>query len=115
MPCWGLGGNFLPADPSQNVAYVISSLGIIIGSALLAAWFARQRRGTVAVGFALFALAEGILLSGLFQSANTSTDHVANAFAAGAAFYAVALPLASVPPAFPLWTCIAGALYPTTR
>jgi hypothetical protein len=107
----GLGGSFLPAGPPHNIAHAISSLGIIMGSALLTAWFARQGRDTVAIGFALLALAEGILLSGLFLSANTPTAPAAYAsFAAGVALYPVALLLASIPPAFPIWTRIAGAL-----
>jgi hypothetical protein len=49
--------------------------------------------------------------TGLFLSASTPTDPGAYAsFAAGVALYAVALLLASIPPAFPLWTRIAGAL-----
>jgi hypothetical protein len=107
----GFGGGFIHAGQEQNVVYVISSLGIIMGTALLAVWFARQRRDTVAIGLALLALAEGILLPGLFLSASTPTDPGAYAsFAAGVALYAVALPLASVPPAFPLWSRIVGTL-----
>ncbi len=107
----GFGGNFIHVGQAQNVVYVISSLGIIMGSALLTTWFARQGRDTVAIGCALLALAEGILLSGLFLSANTPTAPAAYAsFAAGVALYPVALLLASVPPAFPIWTHIVGAL-----
>lgn len=102
----GFGGNFIHVGPAQNVVYAISSLGIIMGSARFAAWFARQGRDTVAVGFALLALAEGVILSG-----GTPSDPGASAsFAAGTALYAVALLLASLPPAFPLWTRIVGAL-----
>lgn len=106
----GFGGNFLPAGPLQNVAYTLSSLGIIMGSALLAAWFARREHTMVAVGFALLALAESIMLSGLFLLASTPTFPGAYTFAAAVALYAVALPLASVPSAFPIWTRIAGVL-----
>jgi hypothetical protein len=107
----GFGGKFFPAGPPRNVAHALSSLGIIMGSALLAAWFARQGKSTVSVGFALLALAEGIILSGLFLLASTPTfPGVAYTFAAGVALYAVALPLASVPRAFPLWTRIVGTL-----
>lgn len=106
----GFGGNFLPAGPPQNIVYAISSLGIIMGSALFAAWFARRGHSIVAVGFALLALAESISLSGLFLLASAPTFPGAYTFAAGVALYAVALPLASVPPAFPIWTRIAGAL-----
>jgi hypothetical protein len=102
----GFGGNFIHTGPAQNVVYAISSLGIIMGSALFAAWFARQGRDTVAVGFALLALAEGVILSG-----GTPSDPRASAsFAAGTALYSVALLLVSLPAAFPLWTRIAGAL-----
>jgi hypothetical protein len=106
----GFGGNFIPVGSAQNVVYAISSLGLVMGSALFAAWFARQGRDTVAIGFALFALAEGILLSGLFLLASAPTFPGAYTFAGGAALYAVALPLASIPPAFPLWTRITGVL-----
>jgi len=107
----GFGGNFIHVGQAQNVVYVISSLGIIMGSALLAAWFARQGRDTVAIGFALLALAEGIVLAGLFLGASTLTDPEGRAsFAAGVALYAVAFPLASIPSAFPLWTRIVGML-----
>ena len=106
----GLGGKFLPAGPPRNVAHTLSSLGIIMGSALLAAWFARRGKSTVSVGFALLALAEGIILSGVFLLASAPTFPGAYTFAAGVALYAVALPLASVPPAFSLWIRMAGAL-----
>lgn len=106
----GFGGNFLPTGPLQNIAYAISSLGIIMGSALLAAWLARREHIIVAVGFGLLALAESINLPGLFLLASTPTFPGAYTFAAGVALYAVTLPLASVPPAFPLWTRIIGTL-----
>ena len=106
----GFGGGFLPAGPPQNIAYAISSLGIIMGSALLAGWFAHRGRTIVAVGFALLALAEGINFSGIFLLASAPNFPGAYTFAAGVALYAVALPLASIPPAFPLWTRIVGTL-----
>ena len=106
----GFGGNFLPAGPPQNIVYVFSSLGIIVGSALFAAWFARQGKSIVAVGFALLALAESISLPGLFLVASAPTFPAAYTFAAGVALYAVALPLVSAPPAFPIWTRIVGVL-----
>src|ERR1700730_7594471 len=79
----GFGGKFLPAGPPKNIAHALSSLGIIMGSALLAAWFARQGKSTVSVGFALLALAEGIILSGPFLLASAPTFPGAYTFAAG--------------------------------
>jgi len=106
----GLGANFLPAGPSQNIPFVISSLGIIMGGPLLTVWFARRGHSIVAVGFALLALAESMSFPGLFLLASAPTFPSAYTFAAGVTLYAVALPLASAPPAFPLWTRIAGTL-----
>ena len=106
----GFGGNFLPAGPSQNITYTLSSLGIITGSALLAAWIGGRGHTIVAVGFALLALAESISFSGIFLVASAPSFPGAYTFAAGVAIYAVALPLVSIPPAFPLWTRIVGTL-----
>ncbi|HET8853653.1 MAG TPA: hypothetical protein VFN02_14120 [Ktedonobacteraceae bacterium] len=106
----GFGGGFLPAGPPQNIAHALSSLALIMGWTLFAAWFARRWHPLVVVGFALLALAESINLSGLFLSAGAPTFPADYAFAAGVALYAVALPLTSVPPAFPLWTRIVGTL-----
>ena len=107
----GFGGNFLPAGSRTKHCLTCSvALGIIMGSALFAAWFARQGKSTVAVGFALLALAESISLSGIFLLASAPTFPGAYTFAAGVALYAVALPLVSVPSAFPLWTRIVGTL-----
>jgi hypothetical protein len=101
----GMGGNFLPAGPAQATAYGISSLGLILGSVLFAARFARQGRDVVAAGFAVFALAEAILISqGMAGDAGRA------AFATGVAIYALALPLVSLPAALPIWARLAGGL-----
>jgi hypothetical protein len=93
----GLAANFVPPGPAMDVGHGISSLGLILGSALFAAWFARRGSDTVAVGFALLALAQGVIVS-----AGTPADPGAEAtFAGGAALYALALLLASLPAALP--------------
>lgn len=103
---FGFGGSFLPVGPAQNLSEAISSLGLILGAALLAARFAREGRDTVAVGLGLLALAEGVLMSG-----GTAADAGASAsFAAGTALYVVALLLTSLPRAFPTWSRVLGAL-----
>jgi Na+-translocating ferredoxin:NAD+ oxidoreductase RnfD subunit len=74
-----------------------------MGSLLIAARFARQGHDIVAAGFALLALAEGINMTSMFEEFTAG-------FAAGTAVYVVALLLASLPPALPLWVRILGTL-----
>ena len=103
---FGMTGNVLPAGAPQDVAWVVSSLGLMMSSALFAAWFARRGHDIVAVGFALFALAEGVIVSG-----GTPTDPGGEAsFAGAAALYALALLLIGVPAVLPVWTRIVGSL-----
>lgn len=102
----GVGANFLPASPAVDVAHGISNLSLIMAGALWAIQFARRGYDIVAVGFAVLALATGVIVSG-----GTPADAGGEAaFAGGAALYALALPLICLPAALPAWTRIVGAL-----
>lgn len=103
---FGMAGNFLPSGAPQDVAWGISSLGLVMSGLLVAVWFARRGLDTVAVGFALFALAEGVIVSG-----GTPSDPGGEAaFAGGALLYALALPLIGLTAALPPWTRALGVL-----
>jgi len=100
----GFGGNFLPGT-AQTVAHGVSSLGLVVGSALLALSFLRRGRDAIAAGFLVLAVAEIALGN------NGREGEIAlTGFAASVMFYAPALLLVSAPPAFPLWSRAAGAL-----
>lgn len=100
----GFGGNFLPGT-AQTVAQGISSVGLVVGSALLALSFLRRGRDAVAAGFLVLTVAEIALVN------NGREGEIAvTGFAASVLFYAPALLLVSLPPAFPVWSRVAGAL-----
>jgi hypothetical protein len=101
----GFGGNFLGPGTPQTVAHGISSIGLVVGSALLALSFLRRGRDAVAAGFLVLAVAELAL-----GNNGREGDIALTGFAASVLFYAPALLLISLPPAFPLWTRVAGAL-----
>ncbi len=102
----GVGANFLPAGSAVDVAHGISNLSLIMAGALWATQFARRGHDIVAVGFAVLALATGVIVSG-----GTPADAGGEAaFAGGAALYALALLLICLPTALPAWTRIVGAL-----
>lgn len=104
----GFAGNFLPTGTPQNIAYLFSSLGLIVAGALYALRLIRTGFDLVGIGIALFALGEVVILS-----AGTPSDPGGNAsFSAGVALYALGLPLASLPLAspFPIWARATGVL-----
>lgn len=101
----GFGGNFLAPGAPQTVAHGISSIGLVVASALLALSFLRRGRDAVAAGFLLLTIAEIVLWN------NGREGQIATiGFAASVLFYAPALLLVSLPPAFPVWSRAAGAL-----
>ncbi len=102
----GVGANVLPAGPAVDVAHGIGNLSLIMAGALWATQFARRGYDIVAVGFALLALATGVIVSG-----GTPADTGGEAtFAGGTALYALALPLICLPAVLPIWTRVVGAL-----
>jgi hypothetical protein len=101
---FGYGGNFLPPTP-QTVAEALSSVGLVVGSVLLALAFQRQGRDAVAAGLLVLAAAEIVLWN------NGRDGQLAVVgVAAAVMFYVPALLLISLPAVFPIWSRAAGAL-----
>ena len=100
----GFGGNFL-AGTAQIVAHGISSIGLVVATALLALSFLRRGRDAVAAGYVLLTIAEIVLWNNGREGEIAETS-----FATSVLFYAPALLLISLPPAFPVWSRVAGAL-----
>ncbi len=102
----GLAGSFVPSGVLQNTLWEISGIGLAVGCLLLAASYARKMQDELAVGFALLALAEGVMSSGTAAGISAGQP----AFAAGTALYVPALLLISLPKNFAIWVRIAGII-----
>ncbi len=94
----GMAGTFVPQVELQQVLWAIDGAGLVMAAGLLAVRFIRRGNDIVAAGFLVFAIAEGVVMSGTAAGPAGSVP----AFAAGTALWATALLLISVPRAFPM-------------
>lgn len=94
----GLAGTFAPSASLRGLAWGIDGLALVMAGALLVLHFCRKDQDIVASGFLVFAVGEGIVLSGAAMDLATSVP----SFGAGIGMWAVALALISVPRAFPM-------------
>lgn len=101
---FGLAGTLTTQPNLQAVSWAIDSVGLVMASALLTLKFFKKEREIVAAGFLVFAIGEGIILSGTAAGAIGSVP----SFGAGAALWATALLLISVPKEFPIWVRVIG-------
>ena len=102
---FGLVGDQLPLGAAHVLLLLVSSLGLVAGTALLAHWHLRQRRVLIGTGFAVLAVAEMLI----WATGGPVVGDQAS-FAAGVAFYVPALLLISVPGGLPGWARGAGML-----
>jgi hypothetical protein len=101
---FGLAGTFAGSSHIQASLWAIDSVGLVIATCLLALKYFRVGADVVAAGFLVFAIGEGVLLSGTAAGPRASVP----AFAAGTALWAAALALISAPPQFPRWLRLLG-------
>jgi hypothetical protein len=102
----GMAGNVPQEGWLQNLLYAVSSIGLVVASALLVLREARRGADLVAAGFAIFTVAEIIV----WVSGGPTGPGGDAPFAAATLFYAPALLLISVPLRFAFWARAAGAL-----
>jgi hypothetical protein len=100
----GMAGTFAPSDSLRGLAWGIDGLGLVMASALLTLAYYRKGQDVVAAGFLVFAIGEGMIVSGAAMGLAESVP----SFGAGAGLWAVALALISVPNVFPLFARILG-------
>jgi hypothetical protein len=101
---FGMAGSFATLPYLRNLAWEIDGLGLVAATALLTLKFFRKGDDFVAAGFLVFAIGESVMLGGMAAGLDGSVP----AFAAGAALWATALLLISIPRVFPLWVRLAG-------
>ena len=102
--CWAWPGSFASQPYLRNIAWEIDGLGLVVATSLLTLKFFRKGNDFAAAGFLVFAIGESVMLGG--QAAGL--DGSVPAFAAGAALWATALLLISIPKLFPLWVRLVG-------
>jgi hypothetical protein len=103
---FGLAGTLVESPHLQATLWAIDSVGLVTATSLLALKYFRAGEDVVAGGFLVFAIGEGVLLSGTAAGPSGSVP----AFAAGTALWAAALALVSAPRLLPTWLRALGAV-----
>ncbi len=103
---FGLIGTIVTEQNLRAAAWGIDGIGLVVATALLALKFFRKGNDFIAAGFLVFAIGEGVMLSG---TAATLVESVP-AFAAGTALWSAALLLTSVPKEFAGWVRLVGMI-----
>ena len=101
---FGLAGSFAASRHVQASLWAIDSVALVIATSLLTLKYLRAGAEVVAGGFLVFAIGEGVLLSGTAAGPAASVP----AFGAGTALWAAALTLISAPPQLPGWVRLLG-------
>lgn len=94
----GTAGAFAPSAFLRGLAWGIDGVGLVMACALLTLVFYRRGQDLVAAGFLVFAIGEGLILSGAAMDLAASVP----SFGAGTSLWALALVLISIPRVFPL-------------
>jgi hypothetical protein len=102
----GMVGTMVTDPGIRALSWAVDSVGLILATALLALHYFRQNIDLVAAGFVVYAIGEGVMLSGTAATLDASVP----AFAAGTALWSAALLMTSVPKQFAIWCRIAGMI-----
>lgn len=100
----GMAGTFAPSATFRGVAWGIDGVALVMAGTLLTVVFYRAGQPLVASGFLVFAIGEGIILSGAAMDLDASVP----SFGAGSSLWALALALISIPPVFPFLVRLLG-------
>jgi hypothetical protein len=103
---FGLAGTLVSSPQLQASLWAIDSVGLVLATSLLAVKYLRAGSELVATGFLIFAIGEGVLLSGTAAGPTASVP----AFAAGIALWAAALAVISASPHFAPWLRLLGGV-----
>jgi hypothetical protein len=103
---FGLAGTLVSSAQLQASLWAIDSVGLVIAASLLTVKYLRAGSELLASGFLVFAIGEGVLLSGTAAGPTASVP----AFAAGIALWAAALVVISASPQVPTWLRLLGGV-----
>ncbi|HEU4365558.1 MAG TPA: hypothetical protein VFT13_08860 [Candidatus Krumholzibacteria bacterium] len=100
----GMAGTFAPSASLRGLLWGLDGVALVVATALLTIHHFRRGNDVVAAGFLVFAIGEGLILSG----AAMPLDASAPSFAAGVALWAASLALVSSTGTMPLLVRGAG-------
>lgn len=100
----GLAGTLVTSPRLQASLWAIDSVALVMATSLLTLKYFRAGSELLAAGFLVFAIGEGVLLSGTAAGPRGSVP----AFAAGIALWAAGLALISAPPLLKGWLRLLG-------
>ena len=103
---FGLVGTVVAQPNVRAASWGIDGVGLVVATALLALKSFREGNDSVAAGFLVFAIGEGVMLAGTAATLDGSVP----SFAAGTALWSAALLLTSVPKGFASWVRVAGII-----
>lgn len=101
-----MAGSMVAAANLRAAFWALDAVGLVVAASILTLSYFRKDKLAVASGFLVFAIGEGVMLSGTASSLDASVP----AFAAGTALWSAALLLTSVPKEFALWTRLTGVV-----
>lgn len=103
---FGLVGSFAPTPSLRGIAWGLDGTLLVVAAALLAVYCLRRRFELMSAGFLVFIAGQTLVVSGSAMSLEASSP----GFAAGAALWAAALILISIPPVMPTLGRVSGAI-----
>ena len=103
---FGLGGTLVRSPDLQASLWAIDGVALVIATSLLTLKYSRAGSEIVSAGFLVFAIGEGVLLSGTAAGPGGSVP----AFAAGTALWAAALLMISAAPQLWSWLRLMGGV-----
>jgi hypothetical protein len=101
---FGMLGTLVAQTSLRGILWGIDGSALVMAASLLALIYFRKGNDLVAAGFLVFAIGQGLIVSGAAASLSASVP----SFAAGAALWAVGLLLICVPREFAVWTRVLG-------
>ncbi|MCB0792443.1 MAG: hypothetical protein H6595_04770 [Flavobacteriales bacterium] len=103
---FGVGGSLMHTPVWREFLYEISSVGLVVGAALLTVRYLMAGDAAAAAGFLVLAIGEAVMSGGTVAEPGAARA----SFGAGMALYVPALVLVGLSRSFPLWVRIVGVL-----
>lgn len=111
---FGLAGTFVGEPNLRSTFWAIDGVGLVVATTILALKYFRSGADALATGFLVFAIGEGVMLSGTAQP----IEAMVPSFCAGTALWAAALLLTGIPRGFAIWirlvSLVGAILFATT-